>query len=140
MALLYGCVTFYITFFVSGDCVLAVSVFLRIDRHLVPLYSAHYLGFLIPPEARASMRVLVKVFQEFSLESSSTRYNSRQVPRLDKCASLLCSSCQHGLSLPGKHSGKSVDRPTSPSSETRCATLVKALNVSVMHPRKRRFY
>ena len=74
------------------------------------------------------MRVLEKVFQEFSLESSSTRYNSRQVPRLDKWAALLCSSCKRGLSLPDNHSGKSVDMPTSPSSETSCVTLVKALH------------
>lgn len=95
--------------------------------------------FLSSPGAQASIRVLVKILQKFSLESSSTKYNSRQVPALNRYG-LLCSSCKHGLTLPGNHSGKSGDMPTSPSAETSCVTLGKSLYLSVLHPRKRRFY
>lgn len=122
---------------VSSDCVLAVSIFLGLPDILY-LYIQHT---RIPysPRSMASMSPF-KVFQEFSLENFSTRYNSRQVPGLDICGALLSSSCKNGLSLPRNHTGKSVEMLTSPSSDTSCVTLVKALYLSVMHPRKRRFY
>lgn len=66
--------------------------------------------FLISPGVQASIRVFMKILQKFSLESSSTKNNYRQVSALDRYAALLCSSRKRELTWPGNHSGKSGDK------------------------------